>query len=186
MNSAKYFKVGQSIWVDRKISNSVLNRIYSFHASGAAYTEYWNNSFGIAEVSLIWHHIWQAFIQESICTISAAYDINLELKDGLPIEEVITEAFAQLGDNGLIQNISKDREASDMEIDHAPVKMVVFNGIVIGLTHCAFDNCTADLDNYQGAFCANYKIQFGAKCCVCNCQNNKIKPTQACNQHQGQ
>jgi len=224
LNSARYFKVGQSTWVDRKFSNSVLNGIYSFHASASAYTEYWNNSFGTAEVSLTRRHIWQAFIQESIRTISTASDINLELKDGLPIEDVTTEAFAQLGDNGLIRaahghtcsectqsykstadvisdinapggennNISvsqelEDGEETNMEIDHAPVKMVVLDGIVMGPTHCAFDNCTADLDNYRGgAFCANHEIQFGAKCRVRNCQNNKVESTQACNQHQGQ
>ena len=81
----------------------------------------------------------------------------------------------------------EDREASNMEIDHAPVKMVVLDGIVMGPTHCAFDNCTADLDNYRGgAFCANHEIEFSAKCRVCNCQNNKVESTQACNQHQGQ
>ena len=98
----------------------------------------------------------------------------------MPIEDVTTEAFAQLGDNGLIRaaheqsykrtadiipdinaprgennNISvsqalEDREANNMEIDHAPVKMVVLDGIVMRPTHCAFDNCTADLDNYRG------------------------------------
>src|SRR5271156_2756298 len=35
-----------------RFSNSVLSGIYSFHASASAYTEYWNNSFGTAEVSL--------------------------------------------------------------------------------------------------------------------------------------
>jgi hypothetical protein len=42
----------------------------------------------------------------------------------------------------------EDGEASNMEIDHAPVKMVVLDGIFMGPTHCAFDNCTTDLDNY--------------------------------------
>ncbi|KAF8999983.1 hypothetical protein BDQ17DRAFT_1427467 [Cyathus striatus] len=38
LNSAKYLKVGQKLWVDRAFSQSVLNGIYSFHASAAAYT----------------------------------------------------------------------------------------------------------------------------------------------------
>jgi hypothetical protein len=46
LNSAKYLKVGQALWVDRSFSQGVLNGIYSFHASAAAYTDYWNNSFG--------------------------------------------------------------------------------------------------------------------------------------------
>jgi hypothetical protein len=137
----------------------------------------------------------------------------LELKDGLAIEDVTAEAFSQLGDNGFIraahehacsectqpykktadiipisenQNLS-DSEASDMELDHAPVKMVVLDGIVMGPTHFAFENCTDDLDNSRGgAFCATHEIEFGAKCRVRNCPNNKVNMTQACNEHQSQ
>ena len=46
LNSAKYLKVGQTVWVDRIFSNAVLNGMYSFHTSAAAYMEFWNNSFG--------------------------------------------------------------------------------------------------------------------------------------------
>jgi hypothetical protein len=45
LNSAKFLKVGQSLWVDRLFSNGVMNGMYSFHASAAAYTEFWNNTF---------------------------------------------------------------------------------------------------------------------------------------------
>lgn len=45
LNSAKYFKVGQALWVDRLFSNAIMNAMYSFHASAAAYMEFWNNSF---------------------------------------------------------------------------------------------------------------------------------------------
>jgi hypothetical protein len=45
LNSAKYLKVGHSVWVDRVFSNAVVNAIYSFHASAAAYMEFWNNSY---------------------------------------------------------------------------------------------------------------------------------------------
>ena len=213
LNSARYIKVGQNTWVDREFSNSVLNGIYSFHASAAAYTEYWNNSFGTAEVRITRHQVWQAFIQESLRTISAASDINLELKDQMAIEDVTREAFLQLGQNGIIQaahghecsectqpykrtadrivpenqNIPQAAEVNNMEEDHAPVKMVVLDGIVMGPTHCAFDNCIADLDNSRGgAFCTNHEIEFGAKCRVHNCQNDKINSTQACLEHQGQ
>ena len=208
MNSARYLKVGQNTWVDREFSNSVLNGIYSFHASAAAYTEYWNNSFGTAEVKVTRRQIWQAFVQESIRTISAASYFHLELKDGLSIEDVTSEAFLHLGDNGFIQ-VAQEHACSECtqvykrtadtisdsiaehqstsEPEGAPVKMIVIDGIVMGPTHCAFDNCTADLDNYQGgAFCANHEIQFGDKCRVRNCQNSKVYTTQACEQHQGQ
>jgi hypothetical protein len=33
LNSAKYLKVGHSVWVDRVFSNAVVNGMYSFHAS---------------------------------------------------------------------------------------------------------------------------------------------------------
>lgn len=45
LNSAKYLKVGQASWVDRVFAGGVVNGVYSFHASAAAYAEYWNNSF---------------------------------------------------------------------------------------------------------------------------------------------
>ena len=44
LNSAKYLKVGQSLWVDCIFSNAVVNGMYSFHASASAFTEFWNNS----------------------------------------------------------------------------------------------------------------------------------------------
>ena len=169
MNSARYLKVGQNTWVDQEFSNSVLNGIYSFHASAAAYTEYWNNSFGTAEVKVTWCQIWQAFVQESICTISAASSFHLELNVGLSIEDVTSEAFLHLGDNRFIQ-AAQERACSECtqvykrtadtisdsiaehqstsEPEGAPVKIIVIDGIVMGPTHCAFDNCTADLDNY--------------------------------------
>ena len=46
LNSAKYIKVGQSVWADRIFSNAVVNAMYNFHASASAYMEFWNNSFG--------------------------------------------------------------------------------------------------------------------------------------------
>ena len=45
INTATYLKVGQKIWVDRIFSNAVLNGMYSFHGSSAAYAEFWNDSF---------------------------------------------------------------------------------------------------------------------------------------------
>ena len=106
LNSAKYLKVGQSLWVDQVFSNAVLNGMLSFHASTSAYTEFWNNSFwkldpGNSKKLSCWH-IWQAFVQESICSIAATSEINLELQDGLAINDVTKQAFAILGENGII------------------------------------------------------------------------------------
>jgi len=67
LNSAKYLKVGQSVWVDRVFSSAVVNAMYRFHASAAAYTEFWNNSYACLnpESSCLVSHqiIWMAFVQ---------------------------------------------------------------------------------------------------------------------------
>ena len=49
LNSAKYLKVGQSIWVDHVFSGAVINATYSFHASSATFAEFWNDSFWSAQ-----------------------------------------------------------------------------------------------------------------------------------------
>jgi hypothetical protein len=107
LNSARYLKIGQALWVDRKFSNAVVHAMFSFHASASAYTEFWNNSF--------WSHhqgnskklsrrqIWQAFVQESVRSIADASEINLELQDGLAIDDVTKQAFSILGENGIIR-----------------------------------------------------------------------------------
>ena len=69
-NSAKYLKVGPSLWVDRSFSGAVINATYSFHTSSAAFTEFWNDSFwSIQETSsrkLSPQQVWHTFVQESM------------------------------------------------------------------------------------------------------------------------
>jgi len=76
--------------------------MYSFHGSASAYIEYWNNSFGVLNqdkpLELSHHQVWQAFVQESIRTIATSVKVNLELNDGLGIDEVTKEAFNALGE----------------------------------------------------------------------------------------
>ena len=106
LNNAKYLKVGQSLWVDRVFTGGVVNGVYSFHASAAAYTEYWNNSFSSysqVPIKVSRHQIWQAFVQETIRSIAASSNINMELQDPLSIDEVTQEAFELLGENGIIR-----------------------------------------------------------------------------------
>ena len=43
LNSARYLKVGQSLWVDRGLSHAILSGMYNFHASASAYTQFWND-----------------------------------------------------------------------------------------------------------------------------------------------
>ena len=71
---------------------------------------------------------------------------------------------------------SNQAEDTDMDIDHAPVKMVVLDGIVMGPQHCAYGDCTSDLANaHGGSFCAFHENQWGARCCVHNCNNQKFQ-----------
>jgi uncharacterized Zn finger protein (UPF0148 family) len=203
LNSAKYLKVGQSVWVDRVFSSAVVNALYSFHASAAAYTEFWNNSYACLNPEstclLTRRIIWKAFVQESIRDIGLALDQHLTLSDSLSINEVTQEAFNHLGNNGLI-SVANDHACSEctqpyrrlqyepldqIEEDRASVKMIVLDGIVMGPTHCAYNGCTSDLINARGgAFCPFHETQYGAKCRVIDCQRLKKNPTQACEQHQ--
>ena len=93
--------------MDQSFSQAVWNGLYSFHASAAMYTKYWNNSFQrnqmVQSKQVTWRQIWQAFVQESIRSIASMSDIDLVLQDGLSIEEVTKEAFDVLGANGVIR-----------------------------------------------------------------------------------
>ncbi len=98
LNSALYIKIGRRIWTDHIFSSAVLKGMYSFHASSAAYTNFWNLSYGSSN-----SHIWQAFIQESIRTIASASDTNLMLSPNTNIYEIAREAFTYLGEAGIIR-----------------------------------------------------------------------------------
>jgi hypothetical protein len=107
LNSATYLKVGQSLWVDRIFANAVVSGMYNFHASASAYMEYWNNSFGHLgseqSFTITRRQVWQAFVQESVRTVATVAGLNLELRDGLDINEMVKEAYNILGENGLIR-----------------------------------------------------------------------------------
>jgi hypothetical protein len=179
LNSAKYLKVGQSLWVDRVFSHAVVNGMYSFHASTSAYTDFWNKSFSNIDPEnskvISARQIWKAFVGESVRTIAGVSGINLILKDGLGIDHVTRGAFMLLGEDGIIHaakehscaectqpykhtadtisdldtaaavNVDEVDEVTNaipvdnitddaMDIDYAPVKMIVMDGIVMGTT----------------------------------------------------
>jgi hypothetical protein len=253
LNSAQYLKLGQSLWADRKFSYAVVNGVYNFHASAAAYTQFWNDCQAIIDSSIriTRRQVWQAFVQESIRTVAAEANINLELPDGLNIGEVTREAFEILGNKGIIQpsndhscsectqpyksrqefinnddpaaldpaalvgndenenvprlegqyaelseqeTVAAQQEArqranrstsDDMDVDYAPVTMVVVDGIVMGPTHCAYDGCEQDLTNARGgSFCPTHESLYGTRCHIRDCQNTKVTNTQACVNHQ--
>ena len=78
--------------------------MYSFHASAAAYIDFWNNSHSESSTGKITQHqIWQAFVQESIRSIGATSNLDLVLPDGLPIDDVTKSAFEILREKGHIR-----------------------------------------------------------------------------------
>lgn len=199
-NKARYLKAGQNLWVDRSFSKAVMNGMFSFHASSQAYTQFWNNSYGSPSTTITNRHVWQAFTQESIRTIATHSSHSFELIDNLPISEVTGKAYDILGHKGTIdaathhsctecsqaykQSMDPTAE-NDMDIDAADVKMVVLDGIVMGPTHCAYDDCTAPLANARGgALCSHHDNEFGNRCRVRDCLNLKIVDTEACGNHQ--
>ena len=67
----------------------------------------------------------------------------------------------------------------------SPVTLVVMDGVVMGPTHCAFDNCIEELKNAQGGvFCAWHEITHGNLCCMHDCDRPKVAPTHTCAIHQ--
>jgi hypothetical protein len=248
LNTAKYLKIGQQLWVDRIFSGAVLNGAYSFHASSSALAEFWTDSFWSTQESaskkITRRQMWQAFVQESIRRVAASSNHGLELPDRLAIGEVVKQAFTILGENGIIRSADQHfcsgctqpfkrvadkitgedpaallgvddnctvpvltgenagqavqdaaqarlRAEDIMDIDEgddsikAPVKMVVMDGIVMGNTHCAYNNCTGELTNArQGVFCIEHELVYGSLCRIRDCQNPKANQTQACEQHQ--
>jgi hypothetical protein len=105
-NSAKYLKVGQSLWVDCIFAQAVLNGKYSFHASASAYAEFWNNSFWVTQDTssrkVSCHQIWHTFIQESLHLVATASNMSLVLPDDLDINSVTHQALQKLGKSGLL------------------------------------------------------------------------------------
>jgi hypothetical protein len=111
--------------------------------------------------------VWQSFIQEFIQTIASPIDPsnNLELDAKLKIKEVTEYAFNLLGQNGHIHSAAghacaecthKYKHTADvmpldddpqnttsveeMNVDFAPVTMVVVDGIVMGPTVSILQN----------------------------------------------
>ena len=70
LNNAKYLKLGKSLYVDRLFSNAVVNGTYSFHASVAAYAEFWTNTYEKeGSLTIERRQIWQAFVHETVRTM---------------------------------------------------------------------------------------------------------------------
>ena len=104
LNSAKYLKVGQSVWVDRIFGQGVINGTYNFHASASAYMQYWNDSALAKGIQFRFsrRHIWQAFVQESIRMVASVNGDELSLPENTDISTVTKLAFQKLGQKGVL------------------------------------------------------------------------------------
>ncbi|PPQ86498.1 hypothetical protein CVT26_008260, partial [Gymnopilus dilepis] len=104
LNSAKYLKVGQSVWVDRIFGQGVINGTYNFHASASAYMQYWNDSALAKGIQFRFsrRHIWQAFVQESIRMVASVNGDELSLPENTNISTVTKLAFQKLGQKGVL------------------------------------------------------------------------------------
>lgn len=134
LNSAKYLKIGQSLWVDRVFSISAVNAMYNFHSSPSAYAEYWNNTFGTQLMLVSRACIWQAFVQQSIRNVAEESKIDVELDDALNIKEVTRDAFSLLGEGGIIRAADK-HTCEECTQDYKKHSEVVFNNpaAVVGI-----------------------------------------------------
>jgi CxC5 like cysteine cluster associated with KDZ transposases len=104
LNSAHYLKVGQRLWVNCAFSIAVLNAMYDLHASASGWVKFFNDTYGNEGLKLSQHHIWAAFIQESIRQVSVTSGIDFFIWDIVSIEEVTQSAFIILGQSGVIQS----------------------------------------------------------------------------------
>ncbi|KDQ25433.1 hypothetical protein PLEOSDRAFT_1084987 [Pleurotus ostreatus PC15] len=101
----KYLKVGTQVWVDRLVSRAIVNANYSFHASTAAVTEFWNYSFvqpSGTTFKLTRRHTWKAFVLESIRLLAEPSGAELLFVDNMAVKDLVTAAYEYLGDGGII------------------------------------------------------------------------------------
>jgi hypothetical protein len=121
LNDAVYLKVGQSTYVDRVFSNAVVNGIFSFHASTAAYAEFWTNSYGKAySIKVPRRQMWQTFTQESIRVVSQELEIIFEAPNNTSISELTYRAYDSLGEKGGIR-LSDGHACSECTQDYKAI-----------------------------------------------------------------
>jgi hypothetical protein len=83
------------------------------------------------------------------------------------------------------ENIDASSSNSSSSEEASPVTLVVMDGVVMGPTHCAFDNCIEELQNARGGvFCARHEITHGNLCRMHDCDRPKVHPSHTCAIHQ--
>ena len=70
--------------------------------------------------------MWQASVQQSVCTIAEESGIDAEFDDGLNIKEVTTQAFSLLGEDGIIR-ASEDHACNECTQKCKDISDLVFN-----------------------------------------------------------
>ncbi|KAF9490603.1 hypothetical protein BDN71DRAFT_1434547 [Pleurotus eryngii] len=145
LNNAKYLKVGKSVWVDCIVSQAIVNANYSFHASTAAITQFWNFSF-VKDVADVIPR------QSNNPATVVGHDENHVVPD---YEGHALDPDAMEVDNNPAAVV---QPAGNIALDnHAEVQMVVIDGIVMGPRHCAMGGCEAGIQNAQtGVFCKKH------------------------------
>ncbi len=82
-------------------------------------------------------------------------------------------------------DVDESSQSSSSSEEASPVTMVVMDGVVMGPTHCAFDDCIEELQNARGGvFCARHEITHGNLCRMHDCGRPKVAPTHTCAIHQ--
>ena len=117
----------------------------------------------------------------------------------LPIDAVTQAAFSHLGQQGVISAsqghacsecthpFRSSNDPNDMDVGQGFVTMHVVEGIVMGPTHCAYENCENELLNASGgAFYALHEHEYGNQCQIIGCNQDKVPSTMACQQHQNE
>ena len=138
------------MWADHNLLSAVVKSMYSFHASANTYCDYWNNTFGSSDpanrLKLGQKQVWQAFVQEYIQTVASSDDVDFETPANLSIDDLTEKPFYDLGNGGHMKAANDHscfectkpfkESVTDTTIhsDAAPVKTVVLDGIVMGLT----------------------------------------------------
>jgi CxC5 like cysteine cluster associated with KDZ transposases/CxC6 like cysteine cluster associated with KDZ transposases len=82
------------------------------------------------------------------------------------------------------EDVDASSQSSSSSEEASPVSLVVMDGVVMGPTHCAFDNCIEAVENARGGvFCARHEITHGNLCRMRDCDRPKVAPTHTCTIH---
>ena len=77
-------------------------------------------------ISITRAHVWQAFVQQSVCTIAEESGIDAEFDDGLNIKEVTAQAFSLLGEDGIVR-AAEEHACEECTQKRKDTSDVVFN-----------------------------------------------------------